>query len=225
MRVKRLIRNTPRLFEGASVERLPAGRRLLQSVMPWAEPRPLLTVTTPRGRWNNAVALELDTERLRDWPASDGLLVECRVRVREGRLGIGLTKDDGLTYASRERIVLAGAEIQCPYVWVDEPSEARFLVLRNGDPEGQPTHAEVFALSADRFPGEARFAASWSQPSIKTIDIMELGRLVAWARRIWDDPFAAGRYANVAAALSTRGYGAVAPIPRAAEVLAVLMRA
>jgi 2-dehydro-3-deoxygluconokinase len=40
-----------------------------------------------------------------------------------------------------------------------------------------------------------------------------------------DDPFAAGRYANVAAALSTRGYGAVAPIPRAAEVLAVLMRA
>lgn len=40
-----------------------------------------------------------------------------------------------------------------------------------------------------------------------------------------DDPFAAGRYANVAAALSTRGYGAVAPIPRAAEVLAELARA
>lgn len=37
-----------------------------------------------------------------------------------------------------------------------------------------------------------------------------------------DDPFSAGRYANVAAALSTRGYGAVAPIPRAAEILAEL---
>lgn len=37
-----------------------------------------------------------------------------------------------------------------------------------------------------------------------------------------DDPFAAGRYANVAAALKTLGYGAVAPIPRAAEVLAEL---
>ena len=36
------------------------------------------------------------------------------------------------------------------------------------------------------------------------------------------DPFAAGRYAAVAAALSTRGYGAVAPIPRRAEVEAVL---
>lgn len=29
-----------------------------------------------------------------------------------------------------------------------------------------------------------------------------------------DDPFAAARYANAAAALSTTGYGAVAPIPR-----------
>ena len=34
-----------------------------------------------------------------------------------------------------------------------------------------------------------------------------------------DDPFAAGRYANVAAALSTTGYGAVGPIPRQDEVL------
>ncbi len=36
------------------------------------------------------------------------------------------------------------------------------------------------------------------------------------------DPFAAGRYAAVAAALSTRGFGAVAPIPRRAEVEAAL---
>ena len=33
-----------------------------------------------------------------------------------------------------------------------------------------------------------------------------------------DDPFAAARYANVAAALSTQGYGAVAPIPHRAAV-------
>lgn len=37
-----------------------------------------------------------------------------------------------------------------------------------------------------------------------------------------DDLLAAARYANAAAALSTRGYGAVAPIPRAAEVHAFL---
>jgi 2-dehydro-3-deoxygluconokinase len=39
-----------------------------------------------------------------------------------------------------------------------------------------------------------------------------------------DDPEAAGRYANVAAALSTTGYGAVTPMPRRADVLAALKR-
>lgn len=39
-----------------------------------------------------------------------------------------------------------------------------------------------------------------------------------------DDIEAAGRYANVAAALSTTGYGAVTPMPRKAEVVAALTR-
>jgi 2-dehydro-3-deoxygluconokinase len=39
------------------------------------------------------------------------------------------------------------------------------------------------------------------------------------------DPFAAARYANVAAALSTEGYGAVAPIPRRAAVEAAMRKA
>ena len=38
------------------------------------------------------------------------------------------------------------------------------------------------------------------------------------------DPFAAARFANVAAALSTLGYGAVAPLPRRAEVEAAMAR-
>ncbi|WP_376090076.1 sugar kinase [Roseomonas sp. CCTCC AB2023176] len=44
-----------------------------------------------------------------------------------------------------------------------------------------------------------------------------LARLIAG-----DPPEEAARYANVAAALSTRGYGAVAPMPRAAEVRAAM---
>jgi len=40
-----------------------------------------------------------------------------------------------------------------------------------------------------------------------------------------DDCFAAARYANAAAALTTTGYGAVAPIPRTAAVQALLRRA
>jgi 2-dehydro-3-deoxygluconokinase len=40
-----------------------------------------------------------------------------------------------------------------------------------------------------------------------------------------DTPFAAGRYANAAAALATTGYGAVAPLPRHADVAALLATA
>ena len=42
----------------------------------------------------------------------------------------------------------------------------------------------------------------------------------AFAARViaGDDPFAAARYANAAAALATTGYGAVAPLPREADV-------
>jgi 2-dehydro-3-deoxygluconokinase len=40
-----------------------------------------------------------------------------------------------------------------------------------------------------------------------------------------DSPLQAAAYANVAAALSTRGYGAVAPLPRSADVEAALARA
>ena len=36
------------------------------------------------------------------------------------------------------------------------------------------------------------------------------------------DPFAAARFANAAAALSTLGYGAVAPLPRRAEIEAAI---
>jgi 2-dehydro-3-deoxygluconokinase len=38
------------------------------------------------------------------------------------------------------------------------------------------------------------------------------------------DPFKAGRFANVAAALSTRGYGAVPPLPTRAQTLAALAK-
>lgn len=53
-----------------------------------------------------------------------------------------------------------------------------------------------------------------------TFDGSFLTRLLAG-----DDPVTAARYANVAAAISTTGYGAVTPIPRKEAVLADLKRA
>ncbi len=53
-----------------------------------------------------------------------------------------------------------------------------------------------------------------------TFDGAFLTRLLAG-----DDPETAARYANVAAALSTTGYGAVTPMPHKPDVLSVLKRA
>ena len=79
----------------------------------------------------------------------------------------------------------------------------------------------LIATSKQRFrvPGH-RVEAVDATGAGDTFDGSFLARLLAG-----DDLEVAARYANVAAALSTRGYGAVTPIPRAAEVRAELARA
>jgi len=62
--------------------------------------------------------------------------------------------------------------------------------------------------------------------AVKAIDATGAGDCFdgAFAARLvaGDDAFAAARYANAAAALATTGYGAVAPLPRHREVVALL---
>ena len=70
-----------------------------------------------------------------------------------------------------------------------------------------------------RLPGH-RVASVDATGAGDTFDGAFLARLLAG-----DDLKVAARYANVAAALSTKGYGAVTPIPRAAEVQAEMARA
>lgn len=61
---------------------------------------------------------------------------------------------------------------------------------------------------------------------VQTVDATGAGDCFdgAFAARILagDDPVSAARYANAAAAIATTGYGAVAPLPRHADVLALL---
>ena len=63
---------------------------------------------------------------------------------------------------------------------------------------------------------------------VRTVDATGAGDCFdgAYATRIvaGDDPFAAARYANAAAALATTGFGAVAPLPRDADVQVLLKR-
>ena len=64
--------------------------------------------------------------------------------------------------------------------------------------------------------------------AVKSVDATGAGDCFdgAFAARLCagDDPIAAARYANAAAALATTGYGAVAPLPRDADVRAQLAR-
>ena len=68
----------------------------------------------------------------------------------------------------------------------------------------------------------ARAASASPRARVASVDATGAGDCFdgAFAARLMagDDPFAAARYANVAAALATTGYGAVAPLPRAADV-------
>ena len=79
----------------------------------------------------------------------------------------------------------------------------------------------LIATSKERFrlPGH-RVEAVDATGAGDTFDGSFLARLLAG-----DDLKVAARYANLAAALSTKGYGAVTPIPRAAEVQAEMARA
>ena len=66
-------------------------------------------------------------------------------------------------------------------------------------------------------------------PRVQAVDATGAGDCFdgAFAVRILagDDPVEAARYANAAAALATTGYGAVAPLPRHADVTALLAQA
>jgi 2-dehydro-3-deoxygluconokinase len=79
----------------------------------------------------------------------------------------------------------------------------------------------LIATAKDRFRVAAhRVEAVDATGAGDTFDGAFLARLLAG-----DDLESAGRYANVAAALSTMGYGAVTPMPRQAEVVKALSRA
>jgi 2-dehydro-3-deoxygluconokinase len=58
-----------------------------------------------------------------------------------------------------------------------------------------------------------------TQPARATASTAFAARIVAG-----DEPIVAARYANAAAAIATTGYGAVAPLPRHADVASLLSR-
>ena len=182
----------PTLHTGAIAERPRALAEILRAVLPARAARTgraFITVATAPGRWSDALSFPVDGAALQRLPPNDAVIVECTVRVHEGRLGIGLVAEDGSTFVSKERAVPAAPASKTPRLWIEEPARAHQLLFRNLDPDGKPTRFDVFDIVTHFLPDARHFAAPWSDPSVKTIEGGDLGRLVAWAQRVWDSPF------------------------------------
>jgi 2-dehydro-3-deoxygluconokinase len=121
-------------------------------------------------------------------------------------------------------ILLPGIDDATELTGLKDPDEIADFYLRLGPTIVALTLGDEGALVATK---ERR---EWVAPmKVKAVDATGAGDafdgafLAEYLRT--GDPFGAGRYANVAAALSTEGYGAVAPLPRRPAVEAALKRA
>lgn len=114
-------------------------------------------------------------------------------------------------------IVMPGLDDARQLTGLDRPEDICDFYLKGG--------ARVVALTLGKdgtmvaVPGERRLIPGRPVKAVDATgagDTFDGGFLVEWLRS--GDPFAAAAYGNAAAALSTLGHGAVAPMPRAADV-------
>jgi predicted O-methyltransferase YrrM len=180
----------PKLHNGAVAKRPSVLAKALHAILPGRPGRAFIAVSTAPGRWSDALSFAVDAACLQALPDNDAVIVECAVRVHEGRLGVGLAAEDGSTFVSKERVVPAGPATQILRMWIQEPASARHLLFRNVEPDGQPTRFDLFAVAAHVLPGQRTFVATWSDPSVKAIEAGELARLLGWAHLVWGMPFA-----------------------------------
>jgi 2-dehydro-3-deoxygluconokinase len=149
------------------------------------------------------VTVSYDTNlRLRLWPAARAAAV---MHAAIGMADIALPSLEDARALTGLEAPEAIADFYldlCPLVVLKLGREGAMVCTREGPRVRLPGHA---VAAVDATGAGDTFAGAF------------LARIVAG-----EDPVAAARYANAAAALSTTGYGAVAPIPRAAQVRALL---
>jgi 2-dehydro-3-deoxygluconokinase len=118
-------------------------------------------------------------------------------------------------------IALPGLDDARQLTGLDEPHAIADFYLNRGSRIVAMTLGKDGALVAT--PNERRIIPSITVNAVDATgagDCFDGAFLAEWLRCA--DPFQAARYATVAAALSTTGFGAVAPMPRRADVLAVM---
>jgi predicted O-methyltransferase YrrM len=115
------------------------------------------------------------------------LIVECRVRVRKGQLGIAVASADSPHFISHERVLSAEDSIQRVRLWVGRPIDADSVIFRNVASDGIVTEFELYDLSAEAMTSGSAFPVSWSEGST-SIPLAELDGALAWAQTVWDVP-------------------------------------
>ena len=184
-----LFQSGPTSHNGALIKNSSPLSRAVRNAIPWGSGGALVEVTTPSDRWSNALSYGIAEAPLRVLADADALVIECKIRVIHGKIGVGVTTDDGSTFASPERIVPEDSATETLRIWVREPKSARHLLFRNVSTDAQPSHFELFRLSAYAKKGGRNFIASWSSSHARSIPLIELGELLNWARNLWDHPF------------------------------------
>ena len=144
-------------------------------------------VRTPAKQWSYAVAYPLNGEGLKSIPEGDALIVECRVQVQKGVLGIGVAALNNTDFASHERTLSPQEGVQRVRLWVGRPGDAGSLVFRTTAPDGVSTEFELISISAEVMPSGSTVAARWLNSN--TISLSELASTVSWGQTVWDNPF------------------------------------
>lgn len=199
--IRGLIQDRPNIHNDSPVRVPSSVSRALRNVVPWSTDIALIEATTAPEQWSYALSYPLREEALQGLAPNDAMIIECRVRVHEGDLGIVAIGADYASFASRERTVRANAAPTTVRVWVRDPAKASHLLFRNAASDGTATRFEILNIRAHKMPAGRDFQASWSRPESRSIPIAELGRVLAWAETTWDHPFPTPQLAATSASL------------------------
>ncbi len=179
----------PELHDGARGQIQSPFEPRLRNMLRWGAGSVSAEVTTAPEQWSYALSYPIDKGPLQMLSLDDALIIECTVRVRHGRLGVGVTADDCSTFVCVEHTASASAEPKKLRLWVTQPENAHQLIFRNISPDATATRFELLQVSARLSKRARNFVASWSAPGAAVIPLQELSETVSWALDVWDRPF------------------------------------
>lgn len=105
--------------------------------------RKLLSLSVPGPRWAYAASWPRRENAGSDRP----FIVECKLRVSSGTVGLGCVVDDMTRYVTKEIEIAPREQLQTVSVWVEEPVAAKHLVLRNIDLGGHEAKVTIHRLA------------------------------------------------------------------------------